>query len=453
MPYPTVCRIPMWLLLLLSLLSPGLASAAAASSASIIELPLRFSLEELSRQAERQVPLEAGNWRTWRDNDGLETRYRAWRGPLSLQMRGDTLWVQAHVRYWVQVRKRLIAGLAPSMDCGVDEAARQAVIGLQVRLDWNRDWTPRPRFRILPTRFIDRCEMSLLNLDVSPLVGREFRRQMEHGLRRSLAGYLPSLKVLRDQAGQAWGRLSQPIPLGEQAWLLLNPAAAALSPVYGRGGDARVHLWLALFPKIVRQSPPKAAVKPPLPELQPYLPNQPELRFELNLELDYGRLSQTLTRLLREREYTLQDRRFRIDAVRLGVADQGLDIRLTLSGEAEGTVDILATPGFDPQSQSFVLTNLDYVFEPVDQDLYLLANLFYEKIRESLIDGANELLRSRMTDTGERLRGALAEIVPGGGLDMEGIRLSRAQISFHETGLRLRGQAQGAIRLGRGTRL
>ncbi len=152
--------------------------------------------------------------------------------------------------------------------------------------------------------------------------------------------------------------------------------------------------------------------------------------------------------MLQGREYTLEKRRFGIGSVQLGAADKGLNIRLKLTGQAEGDVDIQANPGFDTQSQTFVLEGLDYVFEPVDDELYLLANLFYDKIRQTLIEGANELLHKELEGAGERLEQTLKRIAPADTVaDMGRIQLSQATIRFTDSGLRLSGMADGAISL------
>ncbi len=274
----------------IALLNNVVASTPAAPQVSVIELPFRFSLKDLYRDAEAQVPTQAGNWRQWRDWHGLDIRYRAWRGPLSIHFQGDTLLVQARVRYWVQVRKHLIAGLTPTMDCGVGEPARQAIVGLQVRLGWNPDWTPRPQFHVLPTHFIDSCEMSLVGIDVSPLVGKVFRQQMERSLRQALDTLTPSMHSIHTHAQNAWALLNRPIPLSDTTQLHLHPVGAALSPVYGQGDQAQIHLGLAMFPQLGPAQDDEASSWP-LPPLRPYYPNSRGLRFELNLELDYADLS------------------------------------------------------------------------------------------------------------------------------------------------------------------
>ena len=73
---------------------------------SFIEIPLRLSLEPLIDAAEKLLPYQAGNWRTWKDWHGIPSQYRGWRGPLSITASGNMLWVQAHVRYWIRAQKK-----------------------------------------------------------------------------------------------------------------------------------------------------------------------------------------------------------------------------------------------------------------------------------------------------------------------------------------------------------
>ncbi len=445
-PYPVHVRLPGVIsLLLLLLLSTN--SMAQQRTVSRISLPFSFPLSNLYQAAEEQVPEQTGSWRHWRKWNGLDVRYQAWRGPLSLQMQGDVLTVQAHVRYWLQVRKRLIAGFNPTMDCGVDEAPRQAVIGLQLRMGWNPDWTPRPQFRVLPTQFIDRCQMSLINIDVSPLIGRMFQQEIKHSLRQALADLRGSMQAIRGRAGEIWQQLNQPVELAHGTRLHLNPVAAALSPVRGQQGQGYVHLGLAMYPQIsTGEAVQRNQAR--LPPLQTYYPADSGLSFDLKLAIDYPTLSDRLSTWFERQEYLVEERRFGIRRVQVSAADQGLNIKLQLDGQAEGDVDILAKPGFDPEQKVFVIEELDYVFEPVDDKLYMMANLFYEKIRQSLIDGANQILREQLDGAGERLRGLLQQTAPAGVVaDVDSLQLTRAGIDFTPQGLNLTGRIEGVVRL------
>ena len=78
------------------------------------------------------------------------------------------------MRYWARARKDVIGGLGRDTGCGVDEPPRQALIGMVARLAFAPDWTLRPSLRVLPPRFLDACEVTIVGIDVTPILGEIF---------------------------------------------------------------------------------------------------------------------------------------------------------------------------------------------------------------------------------------------------------------------------------------
>ncbi len=148
------------------------AGEGARMAPSILEIPVQMPLAPLFRETEQAVPRQAGNWQDWKSSHGIQTKYRAWRGPLALRMMGNELLVQAHIRYWIKARVKRLHVLGLKSDCGVNEPPRQAVVGVSVRLQWTPDWSLDPQLRILPTRFLDRCDMTVAQIDVTRIVDR-----------------------------------------------------------------------------------------------------------------------------------------------------------------------------------------------------------------------------------------------------------------------------------------
>ena len=267
------------LVLLLWLTGAGAPSVAGMqqpeSPVSFIDIPLRLSLEPLISAADKLLPHQAGNWRSWKDWHGIPSQYRGWRGPLSITASGNVLLVQAHIRYWIRAQKKLLGVVNATASCGIDEAPRQAVIGMQVLLEWGPDWTLRPRFRLLPTRFLDRCEMTIANIDVTSVVETEFRKQMQDSLRAALKTLAPGLNEIQRQAQQTWSLLQEPVELGQDSWLVLRPASIALSRIAGRGKTLDAQLAVTLQPVLV--SGPEPAGEPlPLPPWDSIIPAPPD---------------------------------------------------------------------------------------------------------------------------------------------------------------------------------
>ena len=446
-----VCKILPPLVLLLWLSGAGAQSVTGIqqpkSPVSFIDIPLRLSLEALISAADRVLPYQAGNWRTWKDWHGIPSQYRGWRGPLSITASGDVLWVQAHIRYWIRAQKKLLGVFNVTASCGIDEAPRQAVIGMQVLLEWGPDWTLRPRFRILPTRFLDRCEMTIANIDVTSIVETEFQKQMQDSLRAALKTLAPGVNAIQRQAQQTWSLLQEPVELGQDNWLLLRPASVALSRIAGRGKYLDAQLALTLQPVLV--SGPELAGEPvPLPPLGQYYPRSDGLNLHLGVNLDFPTLNQRLSDTLAVESLVIKGRKFGIKKLDLTGSGQEIRARMELTGELAGTAELRAKVAYEAQHRKLELQDLTFDYDAEDSNVGMLAEAFHEHIRQALEDAANQALAQQLDLLGERLGTVLKKITPTGlVLDLSTLQLSSMQIHIEQQGIRLDGTATGSTRL------
>jgi Domain of unknown function (DUF4403) len=439
------------LVLLLWLSNAGAQSVAGiqqpVTPVSFLEIPLQLSLEPLISAADKLLPYQAGNWRTWKDWHGIPSQYRGWRGPLSITASGDVLLVQAHVRYWIRAQKELLGVVNVTASCGIDEAPRQAVIGMQVLLEWGPDWTLRPRFRILPTRFLDRCEMTIANIDVTSIVETEFRKQMQDSLRAALKTLAPGLNAIQRQAQQTWSLLQEPVGLGQDHWLLLRPASVALSRIAGRGKTLDAQLALILQPLLV--TGPEPASEPlPLPPLGQYYPRSTGLNLHLGLTLDFPTLSQRISDTLAGKSFDIEGRKTGIKNLELTGSGQDIRARMELIGELAGTAELRAKVAYEARGRTFELQDLTFDYKAEDPTLGMLAEAFHEPIRQALEEAANQALAERLELLGGRLGTVLKKIMPAGVvLDLSTLQLASVQIAVEQEGIRLDGTATGSVRL------
>jgi len=417
------------------------------SSVSFIDIPLQLSLEPLIDAADRILPYQAGNWRTWKDWHGIPSKYRGWRGPLSITASGNVLLVQAHVRYWIRVQKKLLGMVNATASCGINEAPRQAVIGMQVLLEWGPDWTLMPRFRILPTRFLERCEMTIANIDVTSLVETEFRKRMQDSLHAALNSLAPGLNVMRRQAQQTWSLLQQPVDLGQNNWLVLKPASVALSRIDGRGKYLDAQLALTLQPELA--TGPEPDVKPvPLPPLGRYQPRSTGLYLHLGVNLDYPTLNQRLSDALAGKSFDIKGGKTAINRIDLSGSGQQISARMELAGALAGTAELQAKLVYAAQQRKLELQDLTFDYQAEDPAMGMMAQAFHEPVRQALEEAANQALAQQLDRLGERLGAVLEKITPPGVvLDLSALQLSGVQIHIEQQGIRLDGTATGNARL------
>ena len=331
--------------------------------------------------------------------------------------------------------------------CGIDEPPRQAVIGLMARLRWGPDWRIYPQFKILPTRFLDPCEMTAAQIDVTPVVEEVFQQQMEKGLRTTLRALLPELDALRQQADDIWSQLQQPVHLAGDNWLLLRPAGVALSPLRGQNRTLDTKLALIFYPKIGTKS--ETASRPrPLPPLGQFYPRSPGLNMRLLLELGFADLSRQISTALAAQSFVFEDRVLKVENVVLSGKGQELDVKAAITGDASGSLETWADLVFTPDGQRLELKDLEFIFEPDDPADAMLSELFYLKIRESLETTANQLLAHRLGGWRQQLESLFRDVLPNNvTVDFSTLNLNSVKIEMNDTGINLEGVASGRTRM------
>jgi hypothetical protein len=312
-------------------------------------------------------------------------------------------------------------------------------------LHWLPDWSLRPDFKVLPTRFLDRCEMTAAGVDVTPLIEDGFRQQLKTGLRTALSSLSPRVNEIRVRAAKVWMALQEPIELQPGNWLLLRPAAVAFSPFQGQGEVIQVRLALAMYPVLIGGGRPDVRTLP-LPPLQQYWPGAAEVYFQLTMRIDFNAIGKQITEALQDRQIEVGDRAITVKSVEIKGKRQELSAKVQLGGGASGTVQMWANVVFSAEKQGLLLADLEYVSDHDDPNVAILSDLFYERIRGEMEGTANRLLEQQLQQWRELLASRIHSLINGHlKWDFSSLRLGSVQVRMDEGGIRLEGVAAGAI--------
>jgi hypothetical protein len=289
--------------------------------------------------------------------------------------------------------------------------------------------------------------MTIANIDVTPVVEKEFRKQMQNSLRVALRKLAPGMTAIQQQAQQSWSLLQEPVALGPGNWLLPRPTGVALSRIAGRGKYLDAQLAITLQPELVTGAEP--AGKPaPLPPLGRYVPRSTGLHLHLGVNLDFARLNQQLADTLSGKTFVIKGRKVGIRKFDLAGSGQQITARMKLSGELAGTAELRAGVTYDAQDRKLQLQDLAFDYDAEDLAVDLLAEVFHEPVRQALESEANQALAQYLELLSERLGTVLEKITPAGvALDMSALQLRTVQLQVVEQGIRLNGTATGSIRL------
>ena len=403
---------------------------------------MELDLSPAFAAAEELVPEQTGG-PGWRDWHGLNVRYQAWRGPLVLALRGDVLLVQAHVRYRAEARKGLIGDLGINAGCGVREPPRQAVIGAAIRLTLAPDWTLRPAFRLLPTHFIDRCEVTALDIDVSPLVEHAFEKRMREALTDALRELTPAIDNLRTSAVRGWAALQTPQELLPGLWLTARPEGLGIAQPLGQDHRLATVVGIALRP-VISTREPKTGTAHPLPPLTLFRRAASGMRFDLALELSLPELSDALASRLGAQNFEVRGVPLTIENPRLSVAGDRFVLTADVGGKVPGRLDLRGRPALDPDTGQIRFADLDYVFDSNHPDADLILALLYEPIRQRLQDMVDQAVAEGLEAAKAGVAAQIDRWLSGKGqLDFSGLQLTALSFELSEQRIGVRGAAQG----------
>jgi hypothetical protein len=280
------------------------------------------------------------------------------------------------------------------------------LLQVAVRLRWTPDWRLVARSAVLPVRYLNPCQMTIARLDVTPLLDRSMRGQLAQTVRDAVDVQVPRLTDLRSQVAPAWARLNRPLPLGEDAWLLLQPQGVRAAPFFGSGSRVSTVVGLMVRPRIVPGEPPATAVRE-LPRLQFGLPQGAGLRLPVRVALSYDDAADELARRLAGRSFRFGTYTLVFSEPRLSALGGRLSLTLQVSGDLAGRVTVTGRPVIDADTEIVSLQELDYELETKDTLATTNIGVFRGAILRRLSEQARWSFSEQMDQARRSLEGTL----------------------------------------------
>ena len=347
------------------------------------------------------------------------------RDSLDLKASGDRVTLQTRLRYRASVGLPAVGGIA---SCGFPpDPMKRAEVRLGTTLYWRSDWRLGSRGTSLATTLDDRCQVTLLHVDATPLVKRILDAQSED-LRREIDSLLPSVLDLHSAADSLWQVAQQPMALDSAStiWLTLSPETVSLAPVIGSTSTISTALVLGARPRVTVG--PKPAVNlQPLPSLT-LARRSSGIHVPVEIELPFSDLSQKVTTLLAGET---AGKGMRVGDVKIwGVGDTAV-VKLELEGKVNGSLYLLGRVSYDSTARAVLLSDLRYTLASHDVMSRIKSTVGAGRIK-SAIDAATgkghlavgeqlDSLKSRLTQELNR------ELAPGVRLagNVNDVRFSR----------------------------
>ena len=385
---------------------------------SYLNIPIVIPLQSIEKAADAEVPHTLGvdpfKYRMYGGAAppacGIDGGYAITREPLATSGTGETITTSADLGYWLKGRKQIpCPGPATVASCGTDgEPPRTARVSIDTALAILPDMTAKAQSTVGGVVPGNRCVLHPLEQDVTD--------EVVTGLSAAVAKTLPAVDKrlaaaldLRKRMQTGWARMNEPAELRPNVWLALNPEGIGIVPVSAANGELHTGIQLRLRPVVTAGKKPPPSAKP-LPPADVATPEDTfKLQIPVQMEQAYvqARLDKALD--LDQGGMTMSMAGYNVRVTSADVYGEGSQvvIKLTFSGDLNGTAYLKGTPVYDPDTRMLSFPDLDYTLD-TNEALLRTANWFAQG---QLRDRLRERFTVDMTQPVENMKQGLETVL------------------------------------------
>jgi hypothetical protein len=334
---------------------------------SMVDAPIRYDIAPALATLETSVPRTLGDINARKrsaTNRRISTAFAAERDSLRIRFDGTTVTVSTVLEYMGKGWYNPPIGGDISGSCGMDGARPRLVVEVASAVRVNSDWRLRARStinRIAPFSEDrrDQCKVTVFKIDVTDRVVAAARSGLDNRL-ATLDQKIGSIDI-RSPIERWWLLLQRPIRLSDSVWLLLQPKAVHLGPITGSTKQVSLDVGLSGEPRVVT-GPRPADGTAPLPPLQrARAKHEQALHVLLEGELGYDIANGILRKNVVGKRIRRGARWITIRDARLsGIGGGRVALAIRFDGAASGTVYLVGTPQFDPETRQLYVPDLAY---------------------------------------------------------------------------------------------
>ena len=227
---------------------------------------------------------------------------------------------------------------------------------------------------------------------------------------------------LKDQIAKVWLAAQKPVLLDKNysAWLRINPQEVMLSPLFAQNNLVRLGLGIATYADLVVGPEPSPQAPTALPNLKSVNSIDRSFRVSVNSDLHFRDLLAIASPLLLDKEFDSDGKKITIKAVDVYGNGDKLVVKLDTIGSFEGTFYLTGKPQYNPQTNIFSMSDVDFDMKTksflMRSAAWLLHGFIRNIIQEKLVmDMTPQLEKAR-----EMARKAISQVKLAEGIFLKG---------------------------------
>jgi hypothetical protein len=308
------------------------------------------------------------------------------REPIRFSIEGNRLRLNSLIHYQMDGNFLGVTG-----SCGrPDNTRRRVALALESNVSWSPGWTISLANSATNVNPIDRCRVTVFNVDVTDKAMGAFRRGLESLPDRANERLQELGRSMRSRLGAAWSLLSGPIALDRNVWLTLRPGQMSVTPLTVQNETLNINAALTARPRISLGDFPPSEATTDLPALS-VEPVAGEFHVAPVLNVAFSMVNDALSVQLKGKTFTrkiflLPDLRVTVAGTQVIGSGKRIAIGLDLDGSVKGRIWFIGDVDYDTASRTLRITLADFTVETTELLPKIAAWLVPQLINE-LIKG------------------------------------------------------------------
>lgn len=359
---------------------------------SSIQIPVKLYIAPLLSSLDASSPKQFTS-EQWPDyfhaSCDFRYKYRFVRSPFAFSIVNNRVNIAFRGNYQIAGSKTVCAFNRPispwvSGSCGFgDEAPRRVDLNISSTLRLNSDLSIHTRSVLDKLAPLDRCQVSLLQTDMTAEIMDSIRSSIEEYCQRFDEFVQDINKHELFVRSKTEG--SRVMPISDYGFLNLNPTTIRVGPLNYQRDTLQFSLGFWGNPEFSSDSL-RIVNKGNLP---PLWTNEVSPGFDtwLNAVYDYSFFNKLLNDSLRNKPFELEGRTFVIKNIELSGDQYGkISIAVAFSGNRSGVLRLSGTPVLNRENQTLTMPDISFGVDTRDLMLNIGKNLFRKKIIRELKD-------------------------------------------------------------------
>ncbi len=337
---------------------------------SEFNIPIQVSLKPIFSEAEKNIDtvFTSPNWPNDWITEDCATRYKYHfrRGPLQFKASGFSLNLGFTGYYQIIGSTRVCAGntvispWTPACRCGFDEGERKVNVAFNNSISVLPDYKVRLAIQRLEPIPQDKCTVCFWGQDITSVVIKGLKEELDIAKKAIEDSF--GILDLKPRFQEVWNKLSMPYNLYGLGWLKINPVSFRINNLFAKNDSLNIFLGLSAKPVISFDK--QSAQITVIPNLSSFS-HRTGFNIFLDAILNYDSLSYLVNNQLNNKQFDFDKgpvkKIFIIKECKIyGDDNEKLIIKINFSGTNEGVAYFTGKPGYNQETKTIEIKNLDF---------------------------------------------------------------------------------------------